>query len=180
MPVITVSPILLDSAMQPANGFISGEVTHRIGTSQGIVTRTPFRGVIQDGQMYGPDGHSGLVLPATSEGQAIMLWETLFGVGPSGNPTKRVTPRVVSIPDTDTADYNDLEDVESFTTGGTWIIPPYIKGIQDTVADLETQISNIDPGSTASLTAHINSPTPHPAYDVDIPSLSLIFENGLV
>lgn len=28
--------------------------------------------------------------------------------------------------------------------------------------------------------AHINNPTPHPAYDQDIVSLTLLFENGLV
>ena len=32
---------------------------------------------------------------------------------------------------------------------------------------------------TSSLIAHINSPTPHPAYD-DIPDLVVIFENGLL
>lgn len=31
-----------------------------------------------------------------------------------------------------------------------------------------------------ALAAHINSSTPHPAYDVDLPDLSIYFENGLV
>lgn len=30
------------------------------------------------------------------------------------------------------------------------------------------------------LEMHINSATPHPAYDVDMPTLNLLFENGLV
>lgn len=34
-------------------------------------------------------------------------------------------------------------------------------------------------GDSTALQAHIDSPTPHPAYD-DLPSLSLLFENGLV
>lgn len=33
--------------------------------------------------------------------------------------------------------------------------------------------------SSVALQAHINSDTPHPAYDVDLPSLTLLFENGL-
>jgi hypothetical protein len=32
----------------------------------------------------------------------------------------------------------------------------------------------------ASVTAHVEADTPHPAYDTDIPSLSIIFQNGLV
>lgn len=34
-------------------------------------------------------------------------------------------------------------------------------------------------GDPAALEAHIASATPHPAYD-DIPSLTILFENGLV
>ena len=30
------------------------------------------------------------------------------------------------------------------------------------------------------LFAHETAPTPHSAYDVDIPSLSLLFKNGLI
>lgn len=36
-----------------------------------------------------------------------------------------------------------------------------------------------DRSALASLEAHENSETPHPAYD-DIPSLTLLFENGLI
>lgn len=35
-------------------------------------------------------------------------------------------------------------------------------------------------GDSAALVAHIESDTPHPAYDIRLPSLRLIFENGLV
>lgn len=34
--------------------------------------------------------------------------------------------------------------------------------------------------SDQALLAHINSTTPHPAYDTDISSLSALFENGLL
>lgn len=32
----------------------------------------------------------------------------------------------------------------------------------------------------SAIEAHVEAPTPHKAYDVDMPSLSIIFENGLV
>jgi hypothetical protein len=31
-----------------------------------------------------------------------------------------------------------------------------------------------------SISTHVADPEPHPAYDVDMPSLVLIFENGLI
>lgn len=37
-----------------------------------------------------------------------------------------------------------------------------------------------DPGDPQALQDHIDDPTPHEAYDIDIPSLSVLFENGLV
>lgn len=36
-----------------------------------------------------------------------------------------------------------------------------------------------DGDSLTDLQDHINSPTPHPAYDVDMPSLKILFENGI-
>ncbi len=35
-------------------------------------------------------------------------------------------------------------------------------------------------GSNQALLDHINSDTPHEAYDIDIASLSVLFENGLL
>lgn len=36
-----------------------------------------------------------------------------------------------------------------------------------------------DGQALAALSAHIASPTPHPAYDVDLQSLTILLENGL-
>jgi hypothetical protein len=44
--------------------------------------------------------------------------------------------------------------------------------------ELEALVSRIA-GTGASLQNHVNAETPHPAYD-DIPSMRLIFENGIV
>lgn len=35
-------------------------------------------------------------------------------------------------------------------------------------------------GSLLALQAHINSATPHPAYDIDMPDLAILLENGLI
>lgn len=54
------------------------------------------------------------------------------------------------------------------------------------ITDERTVLSNtmvyapsLTGGDPAALQAHINSPTPHPAYDIDMPTLKYIFENGL-
>jgi hypothetical protein len=36
-----------------------------------------------------------------------------------------------------------------------------------------------DSGALDALAGHIASPTPHPAYDTDLQSLTIVFENGL-
>ena len=39
---------------------------------------------------------------------------------------------------------------------------------------------NIQELIDASISEHANDPEPHKAYDIDMPSLKVIFENGLV
>lgn len=41
------------------------------------------------------------------------------------------------------------------------------------------EVSGIAVAGDASLVAHINSTSPHPHYD-DLPSLTLLFENGII
>lgn len=48
----------------------------------------------------------------------------------------------------------------------------YVAGVVDPVV-LQQAVAD-------QMTAHINSPTPHPAYDVDMQDLALIFENKLI
>lgn len=50
------------------------------------------------------------------------------------------------------------------------------KGDPGSLDDLAVVQNMID----ASVSSHINDPEPHPAYDVDMPSLVLLFENGLL
>jgi len=47
------------------------------------------------------------------------------------------------------------------------------------VADAVTTYLTANPPGEPLLAEHIVAPTPHPAYD-DIPSLTVLFENGLV
>jgi len=54
------------------------------------------------------------------------------------------------------------------TGSARWLDLPYFTPIPE-----GTEVSD------AALLAHIQSPTPHPVYD-DLPSLTLLFENGLI
>ena len=138
MTIITSGLLLLDSALQPANGRIAGEVTARLTTTTGIVTKTPFLGVIKDGEIFGPDGVSPLNLPATTEGEAVRIWEIISGKNRDGNEATTTFARVVTIPDVGTVAYSDLLDVELPPASGIWVIPPYIQTLIDEVtADAE-------------------------------------------
>ncbi|TDW31032.1 WD40/YVTN/BNR-like repeat-containing protein [Cryobacterium psychrophilum] len=140
MPVITSGLPLLDGASLPANGRIAGEVTARISTVTGIITRTPFLGVIKDGVIFGPDGVSALTLAATPTGEAVHIWELLEGKNHNGSTVVRPYARVVQIPDVASVAYSDLIDVESMPTGG-WVIPPYIQTLIDQVEADAAQVA---------------------------------------
>lgn len=40
-------------------------------------------------------------------------------------------------------------------------------------------VGPVDTGALDALADHIADPTPHPAYDTDLQSLTVVFENGL-
>lgn len=44
---------------------------------------------------------------------------------------------------------------------------------------METQYDESIATMATVFQAHINNPTPHAAYDVDLPDLTLLFENGI-
>lgn len=69
-------------------------------------------------------------------------------------------------------------------TGGDAVTVVPVPGPQGppsqlTESDLARVITETAIATSGNLTEHINSATPHPAYD-NLPSLRLLFENGLV
>lgn len=94
--------------------------------------------------------------------------------------------RYFAVPDSDTVvDYADLVEVDLATLepqaqpeAAWWLA---LQEVEDTIAGIEA--GTIDPEVVEAaveevLETHVDSPTPHPVYD-EIPSLTLIFENGL-
>ena len=152
MTIITSGLLLLDSALQPANGRIAGEVTARLTTTTGIVTKTPFLGVIKDGEIFGPDGVSALTLPATTEGEAVRVWEIISGKNRDGNESASTLARVVTIPDVATVAYSDLLDVELPPASGIWVIPPYIQTLIDETNDASAAATSAATTTTADAT----------------------------
>lgn len=68
------------------------------------------------------------------------------------------------------------EEIESVVTA--WLIanPPAPSDTVDVSGSVQAYLAE---NMGTILAPHINSPTPHPAYD-NIPSLVLIYENGLI
>ena len=58
--------------------------------------------------------------------------------------------------------------------------PVVLQGVQTMAPVVVSAASPGDGNNWQALQEHINSPTPHPAYDDDMPSLKLLFENGLI
>lgn len=65
-----------------------------------------------------------------------------------------------------------------FTPSRVVVGPPGIGADPDTIAQLVADWLAANP--SAALADHIADPTPHAAYDDDLPSLSLIFDNHLL
>lgn len=81
--------------------------------------------------------------------------------------------RTVLVPDVESIDYGDLEDVEPKT------LEPTAEPEAAWWAAVDDLILGGQGPDGAALVAHINSEEPHPEYD-DLPSLTLQFENGLL
>jgi len=103
---------------------------------------------------------------------------------------RRTLERFVLVPASGEVDFEDLVDVDPSSFEPVDVTPSLIETIDQRVQD------NIGPaldeymaehpleGATTeyvddTVTAHAESATPHPVYD-DMPSLTLIFDNGLV
>lgn len=81
--------------------------------------------------------------------------------------------RTVAVPDTENINYSDLVNVAPGT-----LQPTAEPEAAWWVALDELTLGGGGPEGGA-LAAHIGSPTPHPEYD-DLPSLTLLFENGII
>ena len=60
---------------------------------------------------------------------------------------------------------------------------PPTEHTSDLITDFSTAVQHVlveHGGGTQALQDHIDSPTPHPAYDNVTPSLRLLYENGLI
>lgn len=150
MTIITTPLLILDSAGKPANGFIPGQQTARHIVAAGLVTQTMFRGIIRDGQIFGPDGVNPLNLPPTPAGQAVQLWEILIESDLNGRPREHVTTRLVTIPNVASVAYTDLVDVEATPPSGTWVVPPFVQQLIDGIETVNTAVTAAQTAATAA------------------------------
>lgn len=135
----------------------TGVVEFRAGVDRVV---TPSDGVISPGRekvALEADGTFEIELIATDIGNpADWAWRVLFAIAGYDSP-----PTAVSVPTGAVVDLNT-------------VVP---------VADVDGVAVIVGPRGPAGdgaldLDEHINDPSPHPAYD-DIPSLVVLFENGL-
>ena len=178
----------------PANGRI--KATYWAGnrpafTTDGgtVVGSETFETMVVNGKAIRP-----INLEPTNNTKCVK-WEISFGS--QSNIVKYTT-----IPNSSTpVEFEDLQEVNPETYLPVIVTPTLAETISDIVHDelltypvpteaiesavdeylTEHPIDAVDQAALeAAIAEHKNEPEPHKAYDIDIPSLTLLFENGLI
>lgn len=178
-----------DAGAAPDIASLNGTVTivpnvrvARVAASNGlnyIGIQTDITAKIVNGILYGPDGLTALTVLATdtpgldTENMQYTASFQLQGVAAQPDPITFPLPGGTEVDLATVLNLPPTPAVQTVVLAGS--------ALDQRITDVVTEMLG-DGGevSDVALTAHINSSTPHPAYDVDAPSFKLIFENGTV
>lgn len=103
------------------------------------------------------------------------------------NYTSSEAGGVISVPDSWTAAVTSAQVAAEAAAASAAEVSEALQNLDEFVGDsvdqwfLDHPSSVVSPSTlNAAIQAHEDDPTPHRAYDLDMPSLSVLFENGLV
>jgi hypothetical protein len=155
MPTFLPTPLLLNSAEEPANGFIAARVTSQFSTGAGVVTRAQSAGVIRNGVVLNAASNGAFFLPVTPEGLAVELVIQLNETR-DGRPQKYLLPiRTVSVPDQATITWTDLVDVAPVPTDGVYAVPTWAAALLDVPATVASQLEDVNAAAQAAEDAKV-------------------------
>lgn len=141
-----------------------------------------------EGYLLGSDNTRGVRLVATDDpdnNPTQWTWRVDLRLTDQADvPVRGLARFSFELPSNTTVDLAALAPVPS-ADGTFYLVGPrgksaYEIALENGFVGTEAEwLASLEADSEAELSAHINNPTPHPAYD-DIASLELLFENGLV
>jgi len=162
MPILT-SPPLIGGTTETISGRVTVEPTRGFLAPDGRVVAAAQAGIVRDGAFFGVTGNEPLELVATPPGVGMKITLHVDEQGTRLRGSRRIE-RVVSVPDSESVAWDDLVDVLP-PVAGDWIVPPWAQEAKD-AADAAVQAA----ADAEAALAEYES----------LPSLSLLFENGLV
>jgi hypothetical protein len=142
MTVIT-GPIL-DSAGQPAKGFLYVEQWYRSELNGTLVTDNPAKGIVENGELFLDDGVTPLEIPASPLGGGTRMIEDF-------RPFTRQVVRNVIIPENGPVQYATLQEVSAPIGSSTFIIPGALRsfvekadGVADALAEARAAVAIVE------------------------------------
>lgn len=125
MPTILPSPLLLNSAEEPANGTIATRVTAGFAVGSDLVTRATAWGQIVNGVIMNSKANGPYVIPATPTGVAVEVFMVLKEWRDGRLQDIVQPPRTVSVAAGATIAWDDIVDVVPVLPAGDYITPPW-------------------------------------------------------
>ena len=187
-PVYPVSSV--GGATYSFNTYAGKAISVRITTNLSLATavlslwvdkNSKFSNETQVGSVQLVDGALVISLNQTEVDQVQDSYYYVRAV--KGTETARVvsgqiTYKVEPVDDSSLLDENGNIRIE--------FVAPLVVALEDTFLRRDEYVAGVvDPevlnaAVATQLDIHVNSSTPHPAYDIDAPSFKLLFENGLI
>jgi hypothetical protein len=153
MPTFLPSPLLLNSAQEPATGVIATRVTSWFDNDAGIVTPALAVGIIRNGVVFDVTGYEPFVIPATPQGVAVEIVIQLDEKR-DGRPQLRDLPRrFVSVPDQAAVTWDDLVDVVPIDADTQYEMPPWAAAIIAVPAQVQDVVAAAEAAAAAAVAA---------------------------
>ena len=153
MPTFLPSPLLLNSAEEPATGVIATRVTSWFDNDAGIVTPTMAAGIIRGGVVYDVTGYEPFVIPTTPGGVAVEIVIQLDEKRDGRQQLRDLPRRIVSVPDQATVTWDDLVDVVPVGTDTQYSMPSWAAAILGVPAQVQGVVAAAQAAAAVAVAA---------------------------
>lgn len=152
MPTLTSPPTLVGANGTPVNGRVALMPTATYSYGATTVTTALAAGVVRNGQFYGADGESPLVIYPTPANVGLRIVLYLEEVTGSGTQEHGIS-RVVTVPNVATVAWVNLVDVVPPVEGGSYVVPPWASVVIYAVDQVEADADRAEVARDAAIAA---------------------------